>query len=260
MTRLPQVTVTEAGQGPGPAAVLLHGFLGSREDWSALVPLLRRRCRVVELPGHGVGAEPGRITFAETVSAVARVLARERGPVDLVGYSMGGRVAMAAALAARGNVRKLVVVSATPGIESGQGQLDRARSDDALADRLENGGLRRFLDDWYAQPLFRSLQRRPALLRALLSRRLQGHAAALAGALRGLTVGRQPSLWHRLTELQMPVLYIAGAEDARYAEILGRAAGLSPRGRLLIVAGAGHMPHLEQPDFFAAQVTAFLDS
>lgn len=253
--------VTLSGKGPGTPLLMVHGFLGSAEDWSGLAGALSgtRRCLRVELPGHGGAAAVSGLTFAGAVASLQRLIEAQPGPVDLIGYSMGGRIALGAALAKPARIRRLVIISSTPGLETGVEQAARLRSDDALAERLEQGGLPRFLTTWYDQPLFASLRTRAALRDALVQRRRQGNAAALAAALRGLTVGRQPSLWTRLAELPMPVLMVAGRLDAKYAALLGRAAGLCQRGRLLMVPGAGHMPHLEHPDFLAPQVRAFLD-
>mgnify|MGYP001499197535 CR=1 FL=1 len=253
--------VTISGGGAGTPVVMVHGFLGSGDDWSELTGALAgtRRCLRVELPGHGSAAATSGVTFDGAVASLQRVIESQPGAVDLIGYSMGGRIALGAALANPGRIRRLVIISATPGLESGGEQAARARADDALAEQMEQGGLARFLTTWYDQPLFASLRTRAALRRELQQRRGRGNAAALAAALRGLTVGRQPSLWPRLAALPMPVLMVAGQLDGKYAALLGRAAGLCPRGRLLMVPGAGHMPHLEHPDFLTAQVRAFLD-
>lgn len=253
--------IESTGRPVGPSVILLHGFLGSGRDWRGFARLLAgdARCLAVDLPGHGQSSADGaRCSFDRTLRALAEVLAGAPPPVHVVGYSMGGRLAWALAARCAPAVAGLVVVSATPGLAAGSDRIDRTRGDDALADRLEAIGTTRFLREWYRQPLFRTVAARPGLLERLLRERGAGEARALAQALRGLSVGRQEPLWDRLPRLPMPVLAVAGAQDARYADILHRAAGLCPRGRLLIVPGAGHMPHLEQPSFFAARVGAFL--
>lgn len=255
----------EASGGPErPTVVLLHGFLGSSADWSGFAAGCGDRYRflAVDLPGHGQSAaadDAGNVSFEGALDALEHALARERAPACLVGYSMGGRLALGLALRRPALVSGLVLVSSSPGLVTPVERMQRAREDDALAERLAIGGLPRFLQDWYRQPLFQSLRDRPGLERTLRLRRAGGDARALARALRGLGVGRQLPLWTALPGLPVPVLAVAGALDTRYAEVLRRVAGLCPRGRLLIVPGAGHMPHLEHPEFFDIQVRRFLE-
>lgn len=255
-----QPRVISSGDGPGAPLVLVHGFLGSPDDWEDLVPrwAARRPCLRIELPGHGADRCSGHVDFAATVAAVGAIMAQTGRPADVIGYSMGGRLALGATLRDPRQVRRLVLISASPGLASGHEREARARADDRLAARLEAVGLPRFVQDWYDLPLFESLRARPALRRALEQRRGAGEASALAAALRGLTVGRQPSYWGDLPGLPMPVLWVAGERDPKYRELLAHAAGLCPQGRLLIVPNAGHMPHLEHPDFCGTRVKAFL--
>ncbi len=239
--------------------VCLHGFLGAPEDWRPLAEALGSDFGVLALPLPGHGA-PAVRDFDEAVSRVVEFL-RTRPPAHLVGYSMGGRLALAAALRlsrhAASAIRSLTIISATPGIVSDVARAARARDDDRLADKLERQGLERFVRDWYAQPLFASLADRPALLRELITRRAQGDAAARAGALRALTVGRQPSFWDDLPRLEIPTQWIAGDRDAKYFAIAARAAALCLHGRALTVCGVGHLPHMERVSFTTERIRAF---
>ena len=227
-----------------PPLLCVHGFLGAPADWDSLARALP--VETLALPGHG---SPPVSSFDE---AVRRLIARIRAcaaPPHLIGYSMGGRLALAAALASGVRLASLVILSASPGLETESARVARAQADDRLADDLVARGLPRFVRDWYAQPLFASLRRRPALLQDLMTRRADGDAAARAAALRALTVGRQSSLWPLLPGLQVPTLFVAGALDAKYRAELSRAAGLCPHARLLTIPDSGHLPHLERPAF-----------
>lgn len=240
--------------------VCLHGFLGEPEDWRPLAELLGPEFGVVAcpLPGHGA---PLVHHFEEGASRVVEFL-RARPPAHLVGYSMGGRLALAAALRlVRDNscaIRSLTIISSTPGLEVETDRIARAHADDRLAERMEQQGMERFVREWYAQPLFASLAERPALLRALVIRRARGTAAGCAAALRALTVGRQESLWKHLPELKRPALWIAGDADEKYRAIAAGAFRLCPHARLLTVPRSGHVPHLERPEFVAEHVRRFL--
>ncbi|MBU4460903.1 MAG: alpha/beta fold hydrolase [Verrucomicrobia bacterium] len=242
----------------GPRPVLcLHGFLGGPDDWAPLARALGPGFGVTAwtLPGHGAGPA---IPFRRAVDEIAEFLRSLPVPAHVVGYSMGGRLALAVALRRGVPTASVVAISASPGLPTTRARTTRAHTDDRRADALERDGLAAFVRAWYAQPLFASLLRRPALAARLRALRSRGEPGPRAAALRALTVGRQPSLWPRLADLDAPVLFVAGAEDASYDRLMARAARLCPRGRLLTVPGAGHMPHLERPAFANRRIAAFI--
>lgn len=237
----------------------IHGFLGAPDDWKPMAIKIGTPFRIHAwaLPGHGSEAVKD---FDGAVRALRAVLRSFRLPPHLVGYSMGGRVALAAALQPGCGLASLTILSAQPGLDNARERERRAAADDRLADRLEHAGLSRFLEEWYGLPLFNSLRARPALRRDLLARRARGRAPALAGALRALTVGRQPSLWADLPRISVPTLFVAGALDGAYRAILRRAACAVPDSHYLVVPDAGHMPHLEHPDFLGHHIRSHLQT
>jgi 2-succinyl-6-hydroxy-2,4-cyclohexadiene-1-carboxylate synthase len=244
--------------------VLLHGFLGCAGDWDDLIGRLEpaRDCLAPDLPGHGADPAPiapGPRAFDETVERVAALIeARFDEPVDLLGYSMGGRLALGLVADRPDLLRRAAAVGASPGIDDEIERRTRKRDDDFRARSLERGPLEAWLDDWYAQPLFGPLRASPAFA-AMRARRAAGDAAALARALRALSPGIQPPLRHRLSQSTVPLLLIAGALDAKYAAIGRDLAAASPSIRDAVVPGAGHAPHLEQPDEFLRIVHAWFD-
>lgn len=255
------------GRSPGSSAstlVLLHGFTGSSGAWgdgvvdglasSGSPPVL------VDLPGHGQRAgvlAPWRFT----VEAVAADVLRQavNGPVDLVGYSMGGRLALDFALTYPKRVRKLVLESASPGLETEEERARRRVDDEALAKRLEGEGIEAFVDYWETLPLFESQRSLPPEVRAAhRAGRLRNHPASLAAALRSLGPGSLPSHWSDLSRCTMPTLLLAGQLDIRYVDIGRRMQEGMPDARLVVVAGAGHAVHMEAPSAWVSAVVAFL--
>jgi len=242
-----------------PVAVLLHGFLGHPSDWddvsSRLVGDVSVRCPF--LPGHDP-AKPREVRglgFADCV----RVAGERIGACDLlVGYSMGGRMALAAMLDGRVQPRAAVIISASIGLESDAARVDRRVADLRLAEDLERDGLPVFLESWYRLPLFSSLDARPDLREALMAKRSAGDAASLADALRAMSVAGQPDFAPALRSCGTPVLFIAGDADPKYAAEAARAARLSRPGLHRIVRDSGHMPHIEQPAAVAAAIREFL--
>jgi 2-succinyl-6-hydroxy-2,4-cyclohexadiene-1-carboxylate synthase len=257
--------IFDSGEGT-PALVLLHGFTGSADAWRDLLPHLSRRTRTVafDLPGHAAAPLPGpappRIDLDDfTASVRGRLDALGIGRAVLLGYSMGGRVALRFALDHGDRVAGLVLESASPGIADPAERAARHEADDALADAIVRDGLGRFVDRWMAQPLFATQARLPEAVREHeRAMRLARDPRALAACLRGAGPGRATPMWDALPALGMPVLLLAGELDAKYRDIAAKAAARLPRARIAIVPNAGHATHLENPAAFTAAVEAFL--
>jgi 2-succinyl-6-hydroxy-2,4-cyclohexadiene-1-carboxylate synthase len=251
--------------GAGPPLLLLHGFTGSGSSWADLSARLApaRRTIAVDLIGHGQSdapAEPGRYRMEHCVEDLLALLdALDIQRTELLGYSMGGRVALQLAAAAPDRIRALVLESSSPGLADPPERQARVAADEALADSIEREGLAAFVERWEQLPLFASQATLPAAVRERQrAQRLQNSPAGLANSLRGMGTGRQSSLWPRLPELRLPALLIAGELDAKYCAIARQMAAALPNARLAIVPGAGHAVHLERPEGFAALVQQFL--
>lgn len=251
--------------GAGPPLLLLHGFTGSADEWADVLPRLAplRDVVAVDLIGHGRSSapdDPARYTMEACVRDLLALLdGLGLGRIDVLGYSMGGRVALHLAAAAPARVGRLILESASPGIADPGERAERAASDDALAERIERDGLAWFVDHWASIPLFSSQAALPAEERAALrARRLRGSARGYANSLRGMGAGRQTSLWARLPELATPALLISGELDVKYVRLNSAMAALMPDARHAIVPGAGHTVHLEQREAFAQLVVGFL--
>lgn len=223
--------------------VLVHGFTQTRRSWDPLVPALEAEHEVVALdaPGHGRAGE----VEADLVDGAA-LLTAAGGRATYVGYSMGGRLCLHAALGDPAAVRGLVLVSATAGLDDVRERDARRAADDALADRIEAIGVPAFLDEWLNQPLFAGLD---AASQGRADR-LENTAAGLASSLRLAGTGTQAPLWDRLGEITVPVLVVVGALDAKFLPIGERLAGALPRAELAVIEGAGHTVHLEQRERF----------
>jgi len=228
-----------------PDLVLLHGFTQTGRSWQPIGHALagRYRSAAPDLPGHGDFAERRPASFT-ACDAYLRALTDE--PFTLVGYSMGGRVALHAALSLGDRVRRLVLVGASPGIADARERAQRAADDAALADRIEAIGLDAFVREWGAQPLFDGIPR--GIAERIDADRRRNTAPGLAAALRGLGTGVMPPLWDRLAELAMPVDLVVGERDEKFRAIAAEIAERAGDARVHVVAGAGHAAHLEAPD------------
>ena len=215
---------------------------------------------LVDLPGHGRHAgetDPARFTLGAVEEELLALT--DDGPVDLAGYSMGGRVALAFAVRHPGRVRSLVLESASPGLATEAERATRRQEDESLADWIEHTGIKAFVVRWEALPLFETQKALPAHVRgAHRARRWMNNPASLAASLRGMGTGALPSCWGSLPGLRVPVLLMAGVHDLKFVEIARRMAAELPLARLELVAGAGHTVHLEQPGAWLDLVTDFL--
>jgi 2-succinyl-6-hydroxy-2,4-cyclohexadiene-1-carboxylate synthase len=253
--------------GDGPPLLLLHGFTGSIRSWGAHTPVLASVQRViaVDLIGHGQSDAPEDWRRYSMEHCVADLLALldilDVADFDLLGYSMGGRVALQLAAAAPERIKRLIVESGSPGLEDAAEREARIAADEQLAQTIEGDGLEAFVDLWERLPLFASQVRLPADVRARVrAQRLASEPRGLANSLRGMGTGRQTSLWERLTSLQMPALLLAGALDAKYCELARQMATRLPHAAVRTIAEVGHTTHLEQPDAFQQAVLNFLNS
>jgi 2-succinyl-6-hydroxy-2,4-cyclohexadiene-1-carboxylate synthase len=254
-------------EGEGPAIVVLHGFTGDAESMESVAQGLRDRYRVVrlELVGHGESDAPREVS-AYAMSAcveqvVAAVHALELDRPHLLGYSMGGRVALAAGLAHPEAFERLVLVGATAGIADPDRREERIASDRALADRIEEQGVERFVDEWMALPIFASQARLGEQFRhRARDQRLRNRAHGLAHSLRGMGAGAQPPLDEWLPGLDRPVLLVVGGEDAKFRAIAASLEALLPAARTSVLPGVGHAAHLEAPVAFAEEVVGFLSA
>jgi 2-succinyl-6-hydroxy-2,4-cyclohexadiene-1-carboxylate synthase len=232
--------------------VLLHGFGGTRRAWDLVLghlPMERYRPLALDLPGHGELADaPRPITFD---GCVASVLDRAPERFALVGYSMGGRIALHLALAAPERVMRIVLVGATAGIDDERERERRRESDGRLAEDLENGSFELFIERWRAQPLFEGEP--PEVSELARADQRRNRPDALAAVLRGIGTGEMTPLWNRLAGLEMPVTVLVGDRDVKFQRAGHRMVELIPRAELRFVPGAHHLP-LENPAAVAGAI------
>ena len=258
-----QLQIEESGAGR--PLLLLHGFTGAADTWRPFRdawPGMRQLA--ADLPGHGRSlGSPETPVAAGISSTIDALLAAmdDRGIAEfaLLGYSMGGRVALRLALRAPERVSALIVVSASPGIDDATARAARLAADRALADRIERDGVPAFVDYWQSLPLWASQRRLPPAARAALrAQRLRNDPAGLAVSLRAAGAGADPPVLDALGGLRCPALLVAGALDPVYCDHAAAMAERLPDGRVAVVPDAGHAVHLDQPGRFGALIAGFL--
>ncbi|GAB4460658.1 MAG: 2-succinyl-6-hydroxy-2,4-cyclohexadiene-1-carboxy late synthase [Anaerolineae bacterium] len=239
----------------------MHGFLGRGDDWLPIARALAdtHYCLLPDLPGHGSHPPHRPLTFDTVTDGLARLLAaRQIESLSLIGYSMGGRLALYYALKYPTHVQKLVLEGASPGLSAPAERQARAALDDDRAEQLRRHGIEPFVAQWYRAALFATLAARPHLLARATAQRHKNNARWVADVISALSPGRQPDLWPRLGHVSAPALLLAGELDAKFSELSRQMAARMPQARVALLPQAGHNTHLEQPAAFTAVVQQFL--
>ncbi len=250
-------------QAKKPVILFLHGFMGSGNDWHAVVKNLAGNftCLAPDLPGHGKNLKnhwPEGFLFPAWKEELIEYSRRQGvNACHVIGYSMGGRLALYLAIENPGFVQSLVLESASAGIADSRERHERLNDDIRMANQFETGPLPEMLDIWYDQPVFSGIKSHPEY-RALFKRRLRNDPRQLAAVLRGTSTGLQPSLWQRLSLLTMPVLAIAGEKDLKYCLIVKQMQKCNFRINGKIIPGAGHNVHFYDSQLFTSSIKEFL--
>ena len=249
-----------------PRLVFLHGFAGRPESWTQVLEHLPSSPATLTptLVGHDsppvsqtpakeaihdsppVSQTPAGAGFKAEVDRLAAVIdGAGFSASHLVGYSLGGRLALGLLCRHPGLFSAATLIGTHPGLTTAEQRRERVSSDEAWARRLEDEGLEAFLDLWEEQPLFATQGPYERAAQRRLRRGLQ--AAGLARAMRALGLGRMPDYRATLEKLPHPVCWVAGERDPKFSSLARDCAGASPSARVQIVSGAGHNVVLERP-------------
>jgi non-heme chloroperoxidase len=245
----------EQGRLDGPVLLLLHGYTDSSRSFDLDYPLLSRRYHVYALDqrGHGDSSRPtggySQSHFAADV--VAFLNARGHARATLLGHSMGSFIAQQVALEYPARVRALVLVGSAPTARGNAVIADLKSVVDTLEDPIDPA----FVRDFQASTFYRPIP--PAFLDTAVAESLEVPARVWKAALAGLAAEDHGG---RLASIRVPALVVGGDQDSIFSVAEQRAlAQKLRRGRLLLYPDTGHAPHVEQPQRFVTDVTAFLD-
>ena len=250
----------EDTSGDGHLAVLIHGHSVDLRMWAGQLPALREagyRVICYDVRGHGRSDAPDGgyswPVYADDLRCLLDALGI--GSVHLVGFSMGGGIALQFALDQPDRARSLTLVdSAVPGFAYSEAF---AATIAALVDAVRAEGWRSAAERlWLPHPLFDGLRRHPAVFAAV-------REMVMAFPARDYLVEpaepEGPEAVERLGELRAPVLVLVGAEDLEDFRLAAElVAANAPRARLGVVPGAGHLLPLERPAELNRRLLAFL--
>ncbi len=252
-------TIKRYGDTALPALVLLHGFLGSKEDWQASLPILSQyfHCICIDLPGHGENDQilpsPGFEVLAQTI--VDKVIKLGYPQFHLLGYSLGGRVALHIAKFHPQALLSLMLESAHLGLCSTRDKQARLKHDQKWADKLDNMQITDFLAQWYQQPVFADLQ--DSAREQLISIRSKNDPQALLHCFRSTSLGLQGNGQKVLKQLHCPRYMLVGEQDSKFSKL-----ALKWQEKIdmsvISIPNSGHNTHKAQPQMFAARIVQLL--
>nr|WP_243835785.1 2-succinyl-6-hydroxy-2,4-cyclohexadiene-1-carboxylate synthase [Sporosarcina pasteurii] len=261
MVRGQQMHVKMTGADTLPIIIFLHGFTGTSSTWIEVMESLEGSFKMIaiDLTGHGktdAPAEPNRYAMEEQVEDLAALFSTlNLKAFSLVGYSMGGRIALAYTEKYPEHVHTLILESASPGLKTEQERQARREADLKLARRIKKQGIEQFVSFWENIPLFES-QKQMSIecQQKVRMERLSQRELGLSNSLIGIGTGNQPSFWEKLRTLRLPVLLITGEIDNKFVNIAREMNVLIPKAIHRTVKNAGHAIHVEKPTLFATMV------
>lgn len=262
-----KVYVKINGENLLPVLVFLHGFTGSGETWEDVVRIFEGNYKIIriDLTGHGKSSVPKnhqRYIMDEQVEDLEAVF-KKLGLTQfiLIGYSMGGRIALAYTVKYSRRVVSLILESASPGLKTQQERLERRQADKALAERLTSDGILKFIDFWEEIPLFKT-QKSLTLEKqyAIREERLGQSTTGLSNSLIGIGTGSQPSYWESLQTIKIPVLLITGEIDKKFVHIAREMEKTLPISKHTTIKCTGHAIHVEKPTLFATMIEEHIKS
>ncbi|MCE2512465.1 MAG: alpha/beta fold hydrolase [Acidimicrobiia bacterium] len=265
-----ELAVRWTGQADGVPVLVLHGFTGCAQAMAPLTERLaagnlpRPALRVIapDLVGHGDSDSPDDLDLYRVEAMAAQVLAvadaLDCDTFHLVGYSMGGRVALTLGCTAPQRLRSLTLIGASAGISDPAERSRRAEADRSRAERIA-ADFPGFVDEWMAGPLFAGQAALgEAHLRAARAERLASNPQGLACSLMAGGTGAMEPLHERLVDCDAPTLLVVGARDSKFCAVADQLAAALPRAALAHIDGAGHAAHVEQPEATAAAIAEFI--
>lgn len=241
------------------AAVLaLHGFTGCGNDFDCV----RHFFPDTFFDSPDLHGKDVRKDFPSLLDMLSERFERLSGnlPRVLLGYSMGGRIALhlALKLSRENALRKgdrLVLISASPGIADEAERRERQKSDTLLAEKIINAAsAESFYAYWKTLPIIASQADIPEPWRTrILESRAIADKTNWANSLAIVGTGTLPPLWDELAEITCETFLVCGENDAKFSQIAERMSERMPDSRVIKIPHCGHAPHLENPQDFKKQ-------
>ncbi len=247
--------------------LFLHGFTGCAEDWFPIIDSLPENFNYVCLDfiGHGKSDHPVIPEFYNTESIIEQIkTVKERivksSKIILLGYSMGGRAALAFSIKYPEDIKGLVLESASAGIKNEAERNKRYEDDLKLIEFISSHTMEEFIDFWQDQEMFNT-QRRFSndKLKRLKKTKYNNSKIGLINLLKGFSTGIMPPLHDKLKTLPVKVILISGELDTKYTFINSKIVRGFQKAKHKVIKNAGHNTHLEEPKRFIEIITNYFN-
>lgn len=221
----------------------LHGNLGSPRDFDPLVEHGASNLRPVDL------WPLAHLSLRDAAAALRDLGIEATGPRGLLGYSMGGRLALQSLADFPETWDFAIIISAHPGLVDEAEKSRRLEADREWARLVREMPWKEFLARWNAQPILEGAlpprQDHHSIVPSF------HHSTVLAAAFENWSLGRQENLREKLAAFRKPVLWMAGKRDEKFAALATEMAALHPQIELRLLDGCGHRVLLERPEAVA---------
>ena len=252
-------------QGEGFPLILLHGFTGEGSTWTSTVNQLKEKRKLVciDIIGHGrsdSSEDLNRYDIMSVAKDIEQIIESFKwNTVDILGYSMGGRLALSYAMEYPHRVRKLILESSSPGLKTEEERRNRQIKDHKLAQFILDEGIENFVDYWENIPLFSPQKSLPeSKQQEIRKQRLQNSPTGLANSLKGMGSGAQPSWWDQLSDFEVETLLLTGSLDQKFCSIAQQMVGEMKKADWMKVDECGHAIHVEHSEKFGTIIEGFL--
>lgn len=244
---------------------LLHGFTGSSEDWNNILPQIDNRFNkiTVDLLGHGKSdfpTDPSLYSWQQQVEQINKIVNHfTEGKIILIGYSMGGRLALCYGCTYPERVSGLILESSSPGIENKKQRVERIKEDGELAGYISTHSTEEFIELWTGKKIFSTrLRFSDSKRKEIKKSKIKNNPIGLSNSLREFGTGRMPDLYHQLNKFNARTLLLTGELDTKFTSLNKRVVKKFPAAEHKIIKNAGHTIHLEEPEKFIDAVNRFL--
>lgn len=243
----------------------LHGFTGSSHDWDHILPGIDQGFNkiTIDLLGHGKSDFPNDSALyswelqVEQINRVINHFTDEK--VILLGYSMGGRLALCYAHIYPERLHGLIVESASPGIKNKQSREKRIADDEKMAEFISTHPVEDFIDLWVGKEIFGTMYRFSDEKRGEIKKsKLNNNPIGLANSLFSFSTGKMPNLYKQFHKINVPTLLLTGELDSKFTSLNKSIVKEFPSARHKVIKNAGHPPHIEEPARFINAVNEFL--
>ncbi|WP_427838511.1 2-succinyl-6-hydroxy-2,4-cyclohexadiene-1-carboxylate synthase [Actinobacillus pleuropneumoniae] len=242
----------------GTPVVFLHGLLGSQQDWQAVLDRLQNfpqiRPLTFDLPLHGASEHIACRDFAHARALIHQTVLHYIGnqPFYLVGYSLGGRLALDYALNANNpQLKHTILEGANIGLATDEERQARWQNDHQWAKRFRNEPIVKVLNDWYQQAVFANLDQHKRS--NLIEKRQNNNGSAVAAMLEATSLAKQPYFLPQLSEARQTITFLIGEYDRKFRKIVS-----DNKLHHQLIPNAGHNAHYENPESFTDALLALI--